>query len=144
MAARSLESLVQLFTLLNDEGVRGQALRYTISGGLLALFYSAAYWSLAELGGIAPLVANSLAFAVSLALGWIVHSRWSFRGHGSNRTPLAYGRYLIVNVSAYGLNSFWVWLIVERLEGSVSLSILPILGVTPWICFWINRRWTFR
>ena len=129
--------------LLNGHGVTGQMVRYAISGGLLALLYTAVYWTLAELAAVPALIANSLAFLVSLATGWIVHSRWSFRGHGGQRTPIAYGRYLLVNIAAYGLNSFWVWLIVERSGGSVTLSVVPILGVTPWICFWINRRWTF-
>ena len=132
-----------MLSLLNSPGVKGQILRYAISGGVLALFYAAVYWTLAEPVRIPPLIANTLAFLVSLALGWVIHSRWSFRGHGGERTPIAYGRYFLVNFAAYGLNSFWVWLIVVRLGGSVTLSIVPILGVTPWICFWINRRWTF-
>jgi putative flippase GtrA len=144
MAVNLTESGAQLLGLLNSQGVKGQLLRYGISGAFLAFFYSAVYWTLAELGGVPALIANTAAFLVSLAAGWLVHSRWSFRGHGaSERTGLAYGRYFIVNVAAYGLNSLWVWLIVLRFGGSVALSIVPILGITPWVCFWINRRWTF-
>lgn len=134
----------QVLGLLNTQGVKGQLLRYGISGVFLAFFYSAVYWTLATQAGVPALIANTAAFLVSLAAGWLIHSRWSFRGHGpSERGGLAYGRYFLVNVAAYGLNSFWVWLIVLRLGGSVELSLVPILGVTPWICFWINRRWTF-
>jgi len=144
MAVNLTGSGTQVLGLLNTQGVRGQMVRYGISGAFLAFFYSAVYWLLAERAGIPALVANTAAFLVSLAAGWLIHSRWSFRGHGSGeRSGLAYGRYFIVNVAAYGLNSFWVWLIVIRSGGSVALSIVPILGVTPWICFWINRRWTF-
>jgi putative flippase GtrA len=144
MAVILTESGTELLRLLNTQGVTGQLVRYGISGAILALFYSAVYWTLATQGGVPALIANTFAFLVSLAAGWLIHSRWSFRGHGpSDRTGLAYGRYFIVNVAAYGLNSFWVWLIVLRVGGSVELSLVPILGVTPWICFWINRRWTF-
>jgi putative flippase GtrA len=134
----------QVLGLLNSRGVKGQLVRYGISGAFLAFFYSAVYWTLAAQAGVPALLANSAAFLVSLAAGWLIHSRWSFRGHGpSERTGLAYGRYFIVNVAAYGLNSFWVWLVVLRSGGSVELSLVPILGITPWVCFWINRRWTF-
>lgn len=144
MAANLIESGTQLLRLLNTQGVKGQLVRYGISGVILALFYSAVYWTLATQADIPALIANTFAFLVSLAAGWLIHSRWSFRGHGpSRRSGLAYGRYFIVNVAAYGLNSFWVWLVVIRSGGSVALSIVPILGVTPWVCFWINRRWTF-
>jgi putative flippase GtrA len=135
---------MEVLRLLNRQGVQGQLVRYAISGAMLAFFYSAFYWVLADRFGVPALVANTAAFIVSLALGWLIHSRWSFRGHGAGeRDRLAKGRYLVVNVAAYGLNSLWVWLIVERSGGSVTLSIVPILGITPWICFWINRRWTF-
>lgn len=144
MAGKFMESGREVLGLLNSPGVKGQLVRYGISGVILAVFYSAVYWVLAAQAGIPALIANTAAFLVSLAAGWLIHSRWSFRGHGpSERPALAYGRYFLVNVAAYGLNSFWVWLIVLRLGGSVELSLLPILGATPWICFWINRRWTF-
>ncbi|HYI41876.1 MAG TPA: GtrA family protein [Allosphingosinicella sp.] len=144
MAGDILKSGAEVLGLLNTQGVKGQLVRYGIAGAILAFFYSAVYWLLAAQAGIAALVANTAAFLVSLAAGWLIHSRWSFRGHGpSERSGLAYGRYFLVNIAAYGLNSFWVWLIVLRLGGSVELSLLPILGVTPWVCFWINRRWTF-
>lgn len=127
-----------------DPALQGQVLRYTISGIGLVLFYSALYWLTAVPLRIAPLIANSIAFAATLAAGWIIHSRWSFRGHGpERRSPFAYGRFLIVNLAGYALNSVWVWLIVERLGGPVSLPIVPIALVTPWLSFWLNRRWTF-
>lgn len=128
-----------------DPDLNRQIVRYTISGALLVLFYSAIYWTAAVPLGIRPLVANTLAFAATLAAGWLIHSRWSFHGHGPRRRPgAAVARFLLVNLAGYALNSFWVWLIVERLGQSVGLSILPIATVTPAASFWLNRRWTFR
>ena len=123
---------------------RGQIVRYGISGGALVLFYSAIYWTGAALLGIPALIANTIAFLATLVLGWAIHSRWSFRGHGRRDRPMiAYSRFLLVNLAGYALNSFWVWLIVERLQGSVTASLVPIALVTPWLSFWANRRWTF-
>ena len=130
--------------LTSDQGLAGQIVRYGISGGLLTLFYSAVYWTVAVPLSVPALIANSAAFLVTLVAGWLIHSRWSFRGHGqSDRPPIAYARFLLINLAGYALNSFWVWLIVLRLGGSVTLSIVPIALVTPWLSFWLNRRWAF-
>jgi len=125
--------------------VSGQIVRYGISGGLLTLLYSAIYWTTAVPLAVHPLLANSLAFLVTVAVGYVVHSRWSFRGHGSRDRPmLSYAKFFTVNIAGYAQNSFWVWLIVQKLDLSVPLSIVPMVFVTPWVAFWLNRRWTFR
>lgn len=122
----------------------GQVVRYFISGGALVAFYSAIYWTGAAMLGIPALIANTIAFMATMVTGWVVHSRWSFRGHGRRDRPLtAFSRFLAINLAGYALNSFWVWLIVERLQGSVTASLVPIALVTPWLMFWANRRWTF-
>ena len=139
-AVKKLASLV----LMPDGNWRGQIVRYAISGGMLVLFYSSIYWSSAVLLEIPALIANTMAFLATLMLGWAIHSRWSFGGYGRRDRPaIAYSRFLLVNLAGYALNSFWVWLIVERLEASVTASLLPIVFVTPWLSFWANRRWTF-
>ena len=130
--------------LTSNRGLTSQILRYGISGGALTVFYSAVYWAVAVQLAVPALIANSVAFLLTLAAGWLIHSRWSFRGHGRRERPrIAYTRFLLVNLAGYALNSFWVWLIVVRLGGSVPLSILPIALITPWLMFWLNRRWTF-
>ena len=128
----------------NGSAWHGQMVRYLISGGLLTFLYSGVYWTLASLFQVPVLLANTAAFLANLCAGWLIHSRWSFAGHGPDRRPrAAYGRFLLVNVAGYALNSLWVWLIVERLGGSVTASLLPIVLVTPPLMFWLNRRWTF-
>jgi putative flippase GtrA len=124
--------------------IRGQAIRYVVSGGILMLLYSAVYWTLAAPLAVPALIANTIAFLVSLVVGWMLHSRWSFRGHGRrDQKRVAYTRFFLLNIAGYALNSFWVWLIVEQLQGSVALPLLPIAFVTPWLGFWLSRRWVF-
>lgn len=125
-------------------GLFRQIARYAITGIGLTALYSAIYWISVVPGGIAPLVANTLAFVIVLVIGYYVHSRWSFHGHGDRGKPTqGYSRYLIVNLLGYALNSFWVWLFVEYLHQPVAVPLLPIAFVTPWMSFWINRRWVF-
>ncbi len=124
--------------------LRRQIVRYAISGGLLTLFYSAVYWVCAVPFAIDPLLANTLAFLATVALGFVVHSRWSFAGHGRRDRPVrAWTIFLAVNIAGFALNSFWVWLIAVRMGASPSWPLVPIVFVTPWLSFYLNRRWTF-
>ena len=128
-----------------DRGLAGEAVRYGISGAALAVLYSAVYWTLAAPMGIPVLLANTAAFAVNLVAGWALHSRWSFANRSaSGPARTAYSRYFAVNAASYALNSIWVWTIVERLHGSVALSIIPVVTITPAFTFALNRAWIFR
>lgn len=130
--------------VLRSKDLRRQLIRYAISGGGLTLFYSAVYWIAAVPAGINPLIANCIAFAVTVVLGFVVHSRWSFAGHGRRDRPVrAPAIFLLVNLAGFALNSFWVWAIAVYGGLSPSLPLLPIIFVTPWVSFYLNRRWTF-
>lgn len=122
----------------------GQLVRYALTGGLASVFHLAIYWVGATLLGIAPLIANLLGYVTAVIVGYMVHSRWSFRGHG-RRGNLARtgGRFVIVSLVSLGLNSFWVWLFVERLGGPTWWPMPFMLGATPLVVFWLNRRWVF-
>lgn len=121
-----------------------QMVRYAASGGILTLLYSGIYWVFAVPLALPALLANTIAFCVNLVAGWALHSRWTFRGYSLRGLWFAaFPRFFLINVAGYTLNSFWVWLIVEHLGGSVLVSILPIALITPWLMFWLNRRWIF-
>jgi putative flippase GtrA len=127
-----------------SEDLRRQLFRYAISGGGLTLFYSAIYWIAAVPTGVHPLIANFLAFSVTVILGFVVHSRWSFAGHGRRDRPVRSSAiFLLVNLTGFALNSFWVWLIAVHWGFSPSWPLLPIIFITPWVSFYLNRRWTF-
>jgi putative flippase GtrA len=125
-------------------GLLGQMVRYGVSGVGLTLCYSTIYLLALERVGISPLLSNCAAFLVTVILGYFIHSRWSFKGHGSREDVVRSGwRFLAVNLMGFALNSFWVWLIAEHLNLSARLPLIPIVVVTPWLSFWLNRRWTF-
>ena len=122
-----------------------QALRYGLSGGLLAALYSAIYWTLAARCGVPAQAANAIAFGVNLGIGWLLHSRWSFQGYGlPGRERQAMARFLAVNLVGYGCNCLWVWLIVDLARRPVALSVVPIVTVTPVINFLLSRLFIFR
>ena len=125
-------------------GILLQLLRYGISGAGLALVFALVYESVLHCSEAGPQLANALAFLVTLVLGYVIHSRWSFRDHGTRMAPLrSTTRFLVVNLASFALNIFWVWLLVKQIGLSSHLPLVPILGVTPWLSFWFNRQWTF-
>src|SRR5687768_1837836 len=107
--------------------VGSQFVRYGLGGGFLALLYSAVYWVLALTFGVSVLAANTIAFLINIAVGWLIHSYWSFRGHVlSVGLVTAFGRFAAINLAGFALNSFWVWLITIQLNSHAALPIVPI------------------
>jgi putative flippase GtrA len=130
--------------MLARKELLGQLVRYGISGVGVTLFFSLLYEAVLHFPGAGPQLANTLAFMVSVVVGYVIHSRWSFRDHGTRDAPMrSTSRFLMVNLVGFTLNSFWVWLIAKRLGLSPHLPLVPIVLITPWLSFWLNRRWTF-
>lgn len=127
-----------------DRDLAGELARYGMGGVALALLYSAVYWTLAAQFGVPVLLANTLAFSVNLVASWFIHSRWSFGNRGTSADQhSAWRRFFIVNAASYLLNSFWVWLFVDKLHTSVALSIVPVVTATPLLTFAFTRAWIF-
>jgi putative flippase GtrA len=123
----------------------GQLLAYALGGGAMTALHSLSYWLMAEPLGVEPYVANSLAAVLAGLAGYALHSRFTF-GHerDTGGEARAFGRYVIVSILCYLLNSFWVWLVVKQWGMSVAASIVPMILLTPWLGFVLNRFWAFR
>jgi putative flippase GtrA len=123
----------------------GQLVAYALGGSTMTAIYSATYWVLAEPLGVEPYVANTLVAIFAGFAGFMLHSRFTF-GHERDQSQeaLSFGRYLVAAILCYLLNSFWVWLVVKEWKMSVAASIVPMIFVTPWLGFVLNRFWAFR
>ena len=121
----------------------GQLVRYGLTGGLATLVNIAVYWVLG-LRGMDPNLAWTFGYVAAVLVGYVVHSRWSFRGHG-RRDNLARtgGRFVVVSLVSFGLNQLWVWLLVQRLGLPLWSPYPLVIGVTPFIVFALNRKWVF-
>ena len=124
--------------------ILGQLVRFGLTGGFLTVLVAGGYWIVAELFGVDPMVSLTLNFLVFTSLGYVLHSRFSFRGHGArDREGLRTLRFFTVNVIGFLSNQFFVWLLVRQLEGPTWWPVVPILFVTPLLTFALNRRWVF-
>ena len=122
----------------------GQLVRFGLTGGLLTVLVAGGYWVVATFFGVEPMLSLTLNFIVFTGLGYILHSRFSFRGHGGRgNAPARTARFFTVNVAGFLANQFFVWLLVKQLHGPTWWPVIPILFVTPLLTFALNRRWVF-
>ncbi len=124
--------------------VLAQLVRFIISGATVTALGVAVYAVVALVVRWHPQVGNMLAYLVAMGTGYVMHSQWSFRGHGSERTHATKVRFVMVSIISYLLNSFWVWLLFTYLAWGRAAPIVPMLFITPVVTFTLNRQWVFR
>jgi putative flippase GtrA len=130
--------------LKDNKDLFAQIVRFGLTGVLLTLLVAGGYWILADVFGVEPMVSMTVNYLVFTALGYVLHSRFSFRGHGSRDNARARTiRFFTVNTSGFLANQFFIWLLVKHLGGPVWWSVIPIVFVTPLLTFSLNRRWVF-
>ena len=122
----------------------GQLMRFAVTGAFVTALGVGVYALVALVFRWHPQLGNFLAYVVAVASGYFMHSQWSFRGHGSDRTHATKVRFAIVSIISYALNSFWVWLLFNYLDLGRAAPIAPMLFVTPAVTFTLNRQWVFR
>jgi putative flippase GtrA len=124
--------------------VLAQLARFVISGATVTALGVAVYALVALVLRWNPQLGNLLAYAAAMASGYVMHSQWSFRDHGGERTHATKVRFVVVSLISYALNSFWVWLLYSHLQWGRAAPIVPMLFVTPAVTFTLNRQWVFR
>ena len=120
----------------------GQLVRFGIVGLSLAALYSAIYWYLATYV-MAPVLAVAIAFAVAVSIGFVLHSRWSFRGHGKSEDRRMKIKFFIVQFSGFVLNEMFTWVLTGPMHGPTWWPLVPAILVTPLATFLFNRQWVF-
>ena len=63
-----------------------------------------------------------------------------------NALPMAKrtSRFFLVSLVSFGLNSLFVWILTgPLLDGPEWWPVVPMLFVTPFVTFALNRRWVF-
>ena len=122
-----------------------QFIRYGLSGGVSSLVNIAVYWVARDEGRLDPNLAWGLGYVAAVLVGYVIHSRWSFHGHGRRGNLVRTGgRFVAVSLVSFALNSLWVWALVQVLDLPTWAPIPLVLGVTPIAVFTLNRQWVFR
>jgi len=121
----------------------GQLVRFAMVGFSLAGVYSGIYWYLATYV-MAPMLAVIVAFLVAVSIGFVLHSRWSFRGHGKREDRAMKFKFLAVQGSGFLLNEAFTWFLTGPMRGPTWWPLLPAIFITPLATFALNRQLVFR
>ena len=136
--------MLDRLTLNNDQrALLAQVLRYGITGGIVTIFGVAAYLVAVGWGGVPPLGSNVIAYLVSMALGYFMHARFSFRGTSGDASVQQGGKFFVTSGISFALNSLFVWLFTDVMGWDDRSPVLAMIFITPAICFVIYRKWVF-
>jgi putative flippase GtrA len=124
----------------------GQLIRFGIAGGVSTLIYSAVYlpltiWVFAQQHAV---YAVPFAFAVAVTAGYFLHSRWSFKGHGSGEGGAAKQiKFVMVQGSGVLLNAAITWIGTAVLGFPAWVPLLPAVACATIFTFILNRWLVF-
>lgn len=122
-----------------------QIVRYGVTGLFVTACQAAIYWSLAALAGLHPQLANFIGYIAAVAIGYVSHSAFTFRGHGEADSHATRGaKFVAVSLVSYALNALWVYLCLGPMGWPAWSPIPAMIFVTPLIVFGLNRQWVFR
>jgi putative flippase GtrA len=138
---------LMLHTLINDKPRRDAALqvvRFGVSGVLLTVLVGLLYSGGVYLCRLAPMVSTTIAIAIATVPGYLIHSKFSFSGHGGrDRLHVRAFRFAVTNGLGFTSNLFFTWLLTSDLMLPKWTPNLAFLFVTPLLTFWLNRKWVF-
>ena len=121
-----------------------QMLRYAVAGGVITVAVAAAYWAIAEYGGVDPMVSLAVVFLFFSGISYLVHGAYSFKDHGARDRHHVRGvRFVAINLLGFALNQFFVWYLVKHLGGPTWWPTLPMIFVTPLLTFALHRRFVY-
>ncbi|MBB4641592.1 GtrA family protein [Rhizorhapis suberifaciens] len=119
--------------------------RYAATGLAVTALQALIYWLLATPVKLHPQLANGIAYLFAVALGYVLHSAFTFRGHGArDKTAIRGIRFILVSLVSLGLNAMWVQIFVVWLDWATWVPVPFMLFVTPFVVFGLNRQWVFR
>jgi putative flippase GtrA len=128
----------------NQRALLAQILRYALTGGIVTILGVATYAAFVRVAGAPPLLANVVAYLVSMAFGYFLHGRFSFRDQSKSGSAARIGgKFFITSGISFALNSFFVWLFTSALHWDQLTPIAAMVFITPAICFVIYRKWVF-
>ena len=120
----------------------GQLVRFALVGFFLAGVYSVIY-SYLTIYVMPATAAVVIAFLVAVSIGFVLHSRWSFRGHGKREDRRMKVKFFTVQTSGFILNEGFTWLLINHLHGAWWWPLVPAIFVTPLATYLFNRQWVF-
>lgn len=118
--------------------------RFAVVGLGSTLLHVLVYAGLIEYLAAAPLLANTVGFAVAVNLSFVGHRHWTFRSESPLDAKRSLIRFWLVALIGFLLNTLFVWLVTGVLGLAYGWAIPLIAGVTPLATFALSKLWAFR
>ena len=132
---------------MRRSGMVGQLVRFGISGAIASLVYTVVYLPFAwyVTGERLAVIAVVPAFLAAASVGYVLHSNWSFKGHGSRDNPRSrQAKFLIVQALGMVLNLTFTWVLTgPLLHQPAWVPLIPCFLITPFATFALNRQLVF-
>jgi putative flippase GtrA len=139
-------AIIRQIDSLRASGMLGQLIRFGIAGGLSTIIYLAVFLPLTHwvFLGAKAVYAVPPAFAVAVTAGYFMHSRWSFKGHGT-REPGGHQqlKFVAVQGSGVALNALVTWIGTAHFGFPAWVTVLPAVGLATIFTFILNRWLVF-
>ena len=116
-------------------------LRFGVSGVVATATHVILFASLVELLSVAPVVATSFAFCVSLLVSYGLNYHWTFAASGSHRVMLP--RYAAVATLGLALNIAITYVIVDIFGYWYGYALMAVISVVPLMSFFLSKFWAF-
>lgn len=98
-----------------------------MTNGALYLTFLAMIWAM-----VPPMLASALAYALGLALSYVVNRSWSFRSTGSHRREVP--RFLIAYALGFGVTMGSMWLLLKFMGPALAQFLtIGITGVSIYV-----------
>jgi putative flippase GtrA len=120
-----------------------QLVRYGVNGSIVTGLYSVVLLMLDSWTHLPVQLCNFGGYVAAVCLGYFLHSKVTFRNHGS-RDRASQVRFVVASLPSLALNAFWVWLLTAALQWPHWTIYVPIWCVTPVMLFALNRWWVFK
>ena len=114
---------------------------FTLVGSAAACVHVALVATAVPLG-VAPLLANLLAFCLSFTLGFIGHARWSFPAAG-RPVGTALRRFAVLSVLGFGLNEAAYAGTLSWTELDYRVALVAVIAGLGFLKLLASKHWAF-
>jgi putative flippase GtrA len=120
---------------MRRSGLLAQIVRFGIAGGVSTIIYSAVYL---------PLTAWVLPRDHAVYCGFFLHSRWSFKGHGTRQPGMTQQlKFVGVQASGMALNALVTWIGTAGFGLAPWVPLVPAILLATMVTFVLNRYLVF-
>lgn len=119
-------------------------LRFLISGSIATSADLIFLYIFTDIFGIWYLASSFLAFIIASIVSFLLQKFWTFRDHSRADMPVQAGMYLIIATCNLGLNTFLIYMFVERVGFYYLIAQIIVSVFIAIENFFIYQRLIFR